>query len=227
MVRRIQLAMVVAVTVAVIGCKSRQPAPPSVPPAVVPPVDAAQLAAALRDGGLVLFVRHAATDPTHADAAQVALENCATQRPLSAVGRGQAETIAAAVKRLRLRIGTVRSSPYCRCTDTARLAFGYMLLDNDLLPAVGPNAKPHLAAVRRQLGTPPIPGQNAVLVGHGDTIKALLGLDLEEGETLVVRPAASGGSFAPIGRIRAEQWPGLGGIKWTTMNDGRRIKDEG
>lgn len=215
MERRVQLAMVVAVTMALAGCGgSRQPAPPPVAPAVVPPVDAAHLTAALRQGGLVLFVRHAATDPTHKDAGRVVLEDCSTQRPLSAVGRGQAETIGAAVKRLRLRIGSVHSSPYCRCADTARLAFGYMLLDNDLLPPTGPNAKAHLAAVRRLLGTPPIPGQNTVLVGHGDTIKALLGLDLEEGETLIVRPATGGGTFAPMGRIRVEQWPGLGGVKW-------------
>ena len=155
----------------------------------MPPANAAQLAAALRQGGLVLFVRHAATDRSRDDDAHVVLENCATQRNLSAAGRAQAEGIAAAVKRLHLPIGAVRASPYCRTAETARLAFGYMLLDNDLLPAGSINAKQHLAAVRRQLGTPPLPGHDSVLVGHGDTIKALLGLELEEGETLVVRPA--------------------------------------
>lgn len=209
MARRIRLAMVVAALAMLAGCPSRQPEAPAMPPAVVPPVNAAQLAAALRQGGLVLFVRHAATDPSHADAARVVLEYCATQRGLSALGRAQAEGIGAAIKRQRLPIGTVRSSPYCRCADTARLAFGYMLLDHDLLPATGPNAKTRLAAARRLLGTPPIPRQNAVLVGHGDTIKALLNLDLEEGETLAVRPAPSGGSFTLVGRIRAEQWAAL------------------
>jgi hypothetical protein len=105
----------------------------------------------------------------------------------------------------------VRSSPFCRCADTARLAFGYVLLDNDLLPAHGPNTQQHLAAARRQLGTPPLPGRNSVLVTHADTIKALTGVELEEGEALVVRPAPKGGSFAPAGRIRAEQWSALGG----------------
>lgn len=206
MARRIQLAMAVAALLALSGCPSRQPETPAMPPAAVPPANAAQLAAALRQGGLVIFLRHAATDRSHEDDAHVVIENCATQRTLSALGRAQAEGIHGAIKRLRLPIGAVRASPYCRAADTARLAFGYMLLDNDLLPPTGPNAKQHLAAVRRLLGTPPIPRQNAVLVGHGDTIKALLNLDLEEGEMLIVRPAASGGSFALLGRIRAEQW---------------------
>lgn len=209
MARRIQLALAVTALLALSGCPSRTPEAPAMPPAVVPPTNAAQLAAALRQGGLVIFLRHAATDRSREDDARVVIENCATQRNLSTLGRAQAESIGAAVRRLHLPIGPVRASPYCRTAETARLAFGYMLLDNDLLPAVGPNAKQHLAAVRRLLGTPPIPRQNTVLVGHGDTIKALLNLDLEEGEMLLARPAPSGGSFALLGRIRAEQWGGM------------------
>jgi len=208
--RQIQLAVVAVAVAALAACSSRREEGPEVTPAAVPPANAAQLAAALRQGGLVLFVRHAATDRSHDDAAHVVLENCATQRVLSAAGRTQAQGIAAAVKRLHVPIGAVRASPYCRCAETARLAFGYMLLDNDLLPtSTGVNTKQHLAAVRRQLGTPPLPAHNSVLVGHGDTIKALLGLELEEGEALLVRPAPSGGSFALVGRIRAEQWAAL------------------
>ena len=209
MARRIQRAMMAAAVAALAACTSRQAEQPTTAPVAVPPANAAQLAAELRQGGLVLFFRHASTDQSQADNPRVVLEQCATQRNLSAAGRAQAEAIAAAIKRLRVPIGAVRSSPFCRCADTARLAFGYMLLDNDLLPAVGPNAKQHLAAVRRQLGTPPLPAHNTVLVGHADTIKALLGLDLEEGEALIVRPAPSGGSFAIVGRLRAEQWPAL------------------
>lgn len=207
--RQIRLAMAVAMAATLAGCPSRRPEVPETAPAAVPPANAAQLAAALRQGGLVLFLRHAATDRGRDDDAHVVLENCATQRTLSAAGRAQAAGIAAAIKRLRVPVDTVRASPYCRCAETARLAFGYLLLDDDLLPATGPNARQHLAAIRRRLGTPPIPGHNSVLVGHGDTIKALLGLELEEGETLLVRPAAGGGSFAPVGRIRAEQWATL------------------
>ena len=104
MTRQIQLAMVAAAVVALAACTSRRAEPPETPPAVVPPANAAQLAAALRQGGLVLFVRHAATDRSRDDDAHVVLENCATQRNLSAAGRAQAEGIAAAIKRLHLPI---------------------------------------------------------------------------------------------------------------------------
>ena len=203
--RQVQRAMIVAAVAMLAACKSERPSSPELPPAV-PPANAAQLAAALRQGGLVLLMRHAATDASRDDAARVVIEDCATQRPLSALGRTEAEGIATAIRRLRVPIGAVRSSPFCRCADTARLAFGYMLLDNDLLPTHAPNSQQHLAAARRQLGTPPLPGTNSVLVTHADTIKALTGVELEEGESLVVRPAAKGGSFALAGRIRAEQW---------------------
>lgn len=206
--RRVLRAMIAVALTALAACKSERPPAPDVPPAV-PPTNAAQLLSALRQGGLVLLMRHAATDTGRQDAARVVLEDCATQRPLSALGRAEAEGIASAIARLRIPIGAVRSSPFCRCADTARLAFGYMLLDNDLLPAQAPNARQHLAAARRQLGTPPLPGRSTVLVTHLDTIKAITGVELEEGETLIVRPAPKGGSFALVGRIRAEQWGAL------------------
>ncbi|MFN8644927.1 MAG: histidine phosphatase family protein [Candidatus Binatia bacterium] len=202
-----QRAMIVVALAMLAACRSERPV---APPPAVPPANAAQLLAALRQGGLVLM-RHAASEPGQDDAARVVLEDCATQRLLSAAGRAEAEAIAAAVRRLRIPIATVRSSPYCRCADTARLAFGFVLLDDDLLPAQGPRAESHLAAARRQLGTPPIPGHHTVLVTHADTIRALVGLELDEGEALIVRPAPKGGSFTPVGRIRAEQWSALAG----------------
>lgn len=203
--RQVGLAVLVVALTALGGCPSPTPAPRPAPP--LPPADAAALGEALRAGGLVLFLRHAAS--TEGPEPRVVLEDCDTQRQLTAVGQAQAEAIADAVRRLRIPIGAVRSSPYCRCADTARLAFGHLLLDDDLLPPAGGAAKARLAAVRRQLGTPPLPGRNTVLVGHADTIAALAGLELAAGEALVVRPAAGGGSYTPLGRLRAEQWSRL------------------
>lgn len=206
--RQVLRAMIWVALAGLAACRSERPAAPELPPAV-PPANAAQLLAGLRQGGLVLLMRHAATDTSREDAARVVLEDCATQRPLSAAGRAEAEGIAGAIARLRIPIGAVRSSPFCRCADTARLAFGYMLLDNDLLPATVPNAKQHFGAARRQLGTPPLPGRSTVLITHFDTIRAVAGVDLEEGEALIVRPAPKGGSFALVGRISAGQWGAL------------------
>jgi len=204
--RQVGLAMVVVALTALGGCPAKTP-PRRPPPAPLPAADAAALGAALRQGGLVLFLRHAASE---AGAEQrVVLDDCATQRALSASGRAQAEAIGAAARSQRIPIGAVRSSPYCRAADTARLAFGHLLLDDDLLPLSAGHASQHLAAVRRLLGTPPLPGRNTVLVGHGDTIEKLAGAELDEGEALVVRPAPGGGAFQLVGRLRAEQWAQL------------------
>jgi phosphohistidine phosphatase SixA len=191
---------------ALLGCGGRAAPTPAAAtaPVVLPPVNAAELVRALRGGGYVLFVRHAASTP--GDDGRVVIEDCKTQRNLTAAGQAQAQAIAAAMTRLRIPIGEVHASPYCRSADTARLAFGYMLLDNDLRPLRDGNSATHLAAVRRLLSTPPVPGTNLVLVGHADTFAKLTGVELEEGDTAIVRPDPSGGSWTVVGRITAAQW---------------------
>lgn len=205
--RLLRRATLGCAALALLGCGGRAAAPPpagAIAPRVLPPVNAAELVRALRGGGYVLFVRHAASAP--GDDGRVVIEDCRTQRNLTAAGQAQAQAIAAAMSRLRIPIGEVRASPYCRAADTARLAFGYMLLDNDLRPLRDGNSAVHLAAVRRLLATPPVPGTNLVLVGHGDTFAKLTGVELGEGDTAVVRPDASGGSWTVVGRIAAGQW---------------------
>ncbi|MDX2166353.1 MAG: histidine phosphatase family protein [Deltaproteobacteria bacterium] len=209
MPRLLKRAALGCAALAVIGCGGRSapsPGPPA--PVVAPPVNAAELVRALRGGGFVLFVRHAASAPGD-DGARVVIEDCRTQRNLTAVGQAQAQAIHAALTRLRIPIGEVRASPYCRAADTARLAFGYMLLDNDLRPLRDGHSATHLAAVRHLLATPPVPGTNAVLVGHADTFAKLTGIELGEGDTAVVRPEPGGGSWTVVGRIAAAQWSAL------------------
>ena len=205
------LARAGAVAIALAGCGGRaapRPAPASGAQASLPPANAAALAAALRDGGYVLFVRHAATDRGRDDA-RVVLEDCTTQRALSALGRAQAEAIASGLARLRIAVGEVRASPYCRAADTARVAFGSMLLDDDLLPLRDGAAPRRLAAIRRLLALPPLPGTNSALVGHGETFEQLAGIELGDAEAAVVRPDPTTGTWTVVGRIAPAQWSAL------------------
>lgn len=89
----------------------------------VQPALASQLADALRQGG-VLLLRHAATEPGIGDPDGFRLGQCATQRNLSEQGRLQAQSIGAWFRKQGLQPTAVRSSQWCRCQDTARLAFG-------------------------------------------------------------------------------------------------------
>lgn len=173
-----------------------------------PPSGAEGLIEALRAGGHVIYLRHADTEFWHSDASAVVLEDCSTQRNLSNTGREQARAIGSGLARLLVPIGEVRSSPYCRCAETARLAFDRVLLDPDLAPLA--NAAPtqvsqREAAVRALFGTMPAPGTNTVLVSHADNFAAIAGVDLREGEAAVLKPVPGGG-FQLVAQVPAGAW---------------------
>ena len=92
-------------------------------PAAVP-LRGAELLAALRGGGFVLYFRHADTDWKQNDTRGMNLEDCAAQRNLSDRGRENARAIGAAIRALAIPIGSVLASPLCRTVETAMLAFG-------------------------------------------------------------------------------------------------------
>jgi broad specificity phosphatase PhoE len=166
----------------------------------------------LQRGGVILVVRHAATDYSRLDQDPVDLDDCRTQRNLSADGRRDARRIGQGARRLRLRIGSVLSSPFCRTLETARLAFGRVTIDAALLNTV---VAEHDAAWRRPiraartlLGTKPAPGRVTVLVTHGSVVGDMTGHSLEEGETLVFRPLGNS-RFRLVGRILPGAWATL------------------
>src|ERR1700675_2656522 len=78
---------------------------------------------ALRAPGTVVVVRHSYAPGTF-DPPDAKLEDCSTQRNLDENGRAQARRIGEAFRQHGIAVGTVRSSPRCRCLDTGRLAFG-------------------------------------------------------------------------------------------------------
>jgi phosphohistidine phosphatase SixA len=81
------------------------------------------LAVQCRQGG-VLLVRHASTEPGIGDPPGFRLGQCHTQRNLSDEGRQEARAMGAWFHRHGLEPVAVRSSQWCRCQETARLAFG-------------------------------------------------------------------------------------------------------
>jgi phosphohistidine phosphatase SixA len=75
----------------------------------------------LRAGGLVLLMRHARTEPGTGDPPGFRHDDCATQRNLDAAGRAQARAIGERLRALRVPVGRVLSSRWCRCRETAEL----------------------------------------------------------------------------------------------------------
>ena len=162
--------------------------------------------ALLRDGGYILYFRHAATDFTQNDAQMTSFEDCSTQRNLTDRGRNDARAIGAAIRALKIPIGTVRASPYCRTLETATLAFGRA----EPTQAVrGGPAQPdnpgRYAALRNLLAQRPARGVNDVIVSHGNPFVALAGPPyLAEGEAAVVAPGNDG--FRVVARIKVDEW---------------------
>jgi len=160
----------------------------------------------LREGGYVLYMRHASTDFSQNDARMTSYEDCDSQRNLTEKGREEARQIGAHVKRLGIPIGDVLASPYCRTMETARLAFGKARASNDVRG--GPVDATRYDALKKLLSTDVRKGENRVISSHGNPFQAIAGSPyLAEGEIAVVRPEGSG--FSVIARIRPQDWPGL------------------
>jgi len=167
----------------------------------------ASLLQKLRQGGYVLYLRHAATDFSQDDSQMKSYEDCSTQRNLTDKGRAEARRLGSEVKRLRIPIGVVYASQFCRTMETARLAFGQPQPTNEVR---GGPSRPDDAAryepLKKLLATPPARGQNNVISSHGNPFFALFGAPyLAEGETAVIDPA----TVKIVGRIRLEDWAAL------------------
>jgi phosphohistidine phosphatase SixA len=160
--------------------------------------------ALLKGGGQVVLIRHALTTPGYGDPEGMKLDDCGTQRNLSDQGRADARTLGQAFRARGVPVAQVLSSPWCRCVETARLAFGQ---GPDVLPALGnlfgrpERAGQQIGELRPLVGRRPVNG-NLVLVSHGSTIAALTGISPNTSEMVVLTPQESG-RFSVAGRLRA------------------------
>ena len=76
----------------------------------------------LKDGGKLIFIRHAYA-PGGGDPDNFNLNDCSTQRNLSDDGRKQAQRIGEFFTKNKIEIDKVLSSEWCRCKETAKIAF--------------------------------------------------------------------------------------------------------
>lgn len=154
----------------------------------------------LRSGSQVILLRHAVTEPGIGDPPGFMLGQCSTQRNLSDRGRADAKRLGQAFRAHRIPVQQVLSSRWCRCIDTAQLAFGQATPDpmlDSMFNDTGNREKTRavLAAIGRHTG----PG-NLVLVTHAANIQALTGVSPASGEMIVVRMQEAG-RLGVIGRL--------------------------
>ena len=76
-----------------------------------------------QDGDKVILIRHAKA-PGGGDPEGFKIEDCKTQRNLDIMGINQAKKIGKLFREKKVKIDKVLSSQWCRCKDTAKIAFG-------------------------------------------------------------------------------------------------------
>ncbi len=158
------------------------------------------VAALLRAGGCVLMLRHAQTVAGIGDPPNFQLDQCSTQRNLSDEGRDQSKRIGQWFAARKLPVGSVQSSAWCRCKDTATLAFGRF----DLLPALNStfdsrSSQTAQTDVLRERLKGLRAGQFEVWVTHQVNITSMTGEVPAMGEAFVVKL----GSASSPGRVLA------------------------
>lgn len=171
----------------------------------------------LKQGGYVVVIRHGRTNESAAtpkDNSPLDLSNCVGQLMLTDVGKEQARAIGAAFGKAAIPVGKVIASGYCRAVETGRLAFGRAETSDALLlqafvPVAGapvPPPWPQRVEMMKQLvATPPAAGTNTVLITHFPNVNATLGMQIEVGDAVIMKPDGHGGA-APVARIKAAEW---------------------
>jgi phosphohistidine phosphatase SixA len=157
---------------------------------------------ALKAGGHVALIRHADA-PGGGDPPNFVLDDCSTQRNLSAGGKAQAGRLGAAFRTNGVSVDQVLTSGWCRCIETATIAFGTAEVWPPLhsfFRDAGTEAA-QTAEVRTRIAAWDGPG-TLVLVTHQVNITALTDIFPAAGEVIVLAPAAERGfGFSIVGRV--------------------------
>lgn len=173
----------------------------------------AALVEALRTGGYVLYFRHAQTDWTQSDRSKDAgWASCAParMRQLSEAGRETARQVGDALRRLKIPVGQVLASEFCRTQETARLlGLGEVAVTRALINETHAEHAGGTAALRdaakRLMATPPPKGTNTVLVAHGNVFMLVSDRRPVEAGAAVLRPDGRGG-FEVVAHVGPDEW---------------------
>jgi phosphohistidine phosphatase SixA len=174
------------------------------------------VATALRTGGYVIVMRHASSPRIPPPAGQANADNVGPERQLDEAGRASARDMGEALRRLRIQVGEVLSSPTYRALETVRLArFGEPRTFPELGDAGQSMASEsdgnRAAWLRARTAQLPRPGANTVIVTHYPNVTEAfptVSQGLADGEALVFRPDGRG-SASLVGRVKIEEWTGL------------------
>ena len=146
----------------------------------------------LRRGHFVILMRHASTEQGLGDPKGLRIGDCTTQRNLSEAGRDEARRVGERFRQERVRVHKVYTSPWCRCHETAMLAFGqaedWMPLSSSFdMPEQEKDFTERVKKRIAQYDRHPPPG-NVVMVTHNVNIAALSKHSVAQAEMVIMRP---------------------------------------
>jgi broad specificity phosphatase PhoE len=172
----------------------------------------------MRLGGYVIVLRHGATtsDVATDPMSNPAKKAAAGERQLSEAGRAQAKAVGEALRKLKIPVGLVLTSPLQRAVDTGTLlGLGEVTTKPELAEAgsaVSAEENKHRADALRQLvALRPPADNNLVIVTHKPNLIEAFGKDwvgIREGEASVFEPDGTA-TYKLVLRIRAEEWSAL------------------
>jgi len=172
-----------------------------------------ELIESLKSGGYIIYMRHGITKRKDKNRAKKAIDltRCETQRNLTEEGQLQVARIGKVIKSLKIPIGKVKSSPYCRTQDTAKAVFGAYEVD-DLLAYSMAKLEKESAKLGQHLYDSILSvtdtKNNTVFVGHTANLKDGLNIwPKPEGVAVIFK--VEQGNIIFKGMIKPDDWPSV------------------
>ena len=141
----------------------------------------------LKEGGKIIFIRHAYA-PGSGDPKNFNLNDCSTQRNLNKNGRAQSKYIGSLFSKHNIKIRNVYSSEWCRCKETASIAFKKFetkkFLNSFYSPKFAKNRKKQVKEFREFINNWD-EKQNLIFVTHYVFILEILNYAPSSGEIVV------------------------------------------
>ena len=154
---------------------------------LIPNVVKAELIDTLKQNNKLIFIRHALA-PGNGDPDEFNILDCNTQRNLDSVGREQSLRLRQFFKINDIPIEAVLSSEWCRCKETAKLAFQnyetFKPLNSFYDPKFYKNKESQLINLKKFINNLKDEG-NIVFVTHYVVIAAMFGIGVTSGEILI------------------------------------------
>ena len=141
----------------------------------------------LKKGKKIVFIRHALA-PGNGDPQNFDIKDCLTQRNLNQIGINQSKKIGLIFKKNKIEIGKVLSSEWCRCKDTAKLAFKnfetFNVLNSFYDKKFSLNEDVQIKNLKKYIKSWES-DKNLILVTHFVVISSILNVGISSGEMII------------------------------------------